>query len=411
MVKRVDQRPTRPDDSLKRLIARVDNPQTVPHGVKVAKPDERVVFYDSSYVARTWDGDAIADFDTRISEAKTALSNAEESLSITEGNLADARERIAQVEANTDPAAIGDTAAAQINKRQLINGRNAVIPGTLDVAQLNVTEQMSAQIVSAMSMESKKLVVTDETVLNKATVVQSLVTPELVAQKINSALMTGSVIQTNSAANTGVKIDSTGYKAYDSAGNLSVKLDGKDNFFTGELQTSNAEGRGVKISQDDQSSRIDFYPSTYGAGSSLNTHGYIETRIPSNLSERGLYIGATDAKTMSSDDPGIILQPSAKSVGFQGRFAASSPALKSGKANGASMDVGTWMTWNITFPEPFINSAVSIFVMPANANNVPVSWSVGKVTLSGFELRIRNNGHAATGTQYNKWMAFGIVAV
>lgn len=70
MVARTDLRPTRADDSLKKLLGKVANPQTVPHGVKVAQPGEYVSFYDTDGSAHRWDGDAIAEYDTRIAEVR-----------------------------------------------------------------------------------------------------------------------------------------------------------------------------------------------------------------------------------------------------------------------------------------------------------------------------------------------------
>ena len=410
MAKYNDLRPTRPDDSLKRLIRRVDNPQTVPHGVKVAQPDERIVFYDSSYVARTWDGDAIADFDTRISEAKSDLSKAEESLSATEGNLAAARERIAQVEANTDPVAIGDTAAAQINQRQLIDGRNAVIPGTLDVAQLNVTEQMSAQMVSAMSMESKKLVVNGEAIMNQLTVVQEIVTPELVAQKVSSALITGSTIQTSTSANQGVKIDSSGYKAYDSAGNLAVNLDGKNNLMVGSFSTSTKESSGVKISQGSTIAAIDLYTPSWGGNAfDQYSHGGIWYQVPSQLSERGLNIAATDKQYVGDNDPSILLRPGYNGIGFNGRFAGDmGTALQTGVVTGASLNKGQWWTMKVTFTKT-LTSDPAVFISPVTENGVECVIGIKNSTRFGFEATVTHNtASRASGTAWLKWVAMAI---
>lgn len=407
MVARTDLRPTRADDSLKKLLGKVANPQTVPHGVKVAQPGEYVSFYDAGGAAHRWDGDAIAEYDTRIAEGVAAVAAAQESLAETESTLTAAGERIAQVEQDTTPTAIGDTAAAQINERHLIIGRDAIFTGTVDVAQLNVTEAMSAQIVSAMSVESKKLVVTEDAILNRATVVQSLVTPELVAQRISSALITGSTIQTSSATNSGVKIDSSGYKAYDSNGNLAVNLDGKDNRVVGSFATSYDDASGVKITQKSTAAAIDLYTPNWGGNASYrDSHAGIWFEVPSDLSERKLNIIATDNKDTSRNDPGMLLWPGA-GIGFQGRFIGDSPAWKMGKLTSTSLAPGASADWDITFPTAMTGYQPAIFPMITNGANAVVSYVVTRQSNSGFHLRVKNTDTFATGSVMVIWWAVG----
>lgn len=137
---------------------------------------------------------------------------------------------------------LGETVAERLNVTKKLVARDAIVDGTLDVAQLNVTEGMSAQIVSAMSVESKKLVVTEDAILNRATVVQSLVTPELIAERINvnslgARLVTSGAIQTDPSANRGVKITNAGVNAWDANGNQTIRLNGADNLLMGQLAT------------------------------------------------------------------------------------------------------------------------------------------------------------------------------
>lgn len=134
---------------------------------------------------------------------------------------------------------LGTTVADQLNVRKLLRGRDAIISGTLDVAQLNVTGEMSAKIIStatlqarqgfftdgltaqdatllgttvaeklvvtdafsarvvnAMTAQTKQLVVTEDAILNRATVVQSLVTPELIASKVDARYLRADNIKT-----------------------------------------------------------------------------------------------------------------------------------------------------------------------------------------------------------------------
>lgn len=409
MVARKDLRPTRPDDSLKRLVNQVNNPQTVPHGVKVAQPGEYVEFFDSSYQAHRWDGDAIADFDSRLSEAKAAISQAEESLATTEQNLAGAAERIKAVEGATAPEAIGDTAAAQINDRQLIVGRDAVVPGTLDVAQLNVTEQMSAAFVSAMSMESKKLVVTEEAIMNQLTVVQDIVTPSLVAERVNSALITGSVLQTSSLDNTGVKISNTGYKAYDTSGNLAVNLDGRNNFVYGTFRTAPDGKAGVKISQTNLVAATDYYPTTAGMSDTYpDRHGAVFFDSSSRFSENGLVVAATQKAALADSDPQMLLMPQI-GIAFNGKFArAVGTAMQAGVVEGNSIEKGSWWTMNVTFMKP-LTTDPAVFISPITENGVELDIGIKNATRFGFTATVcHNTASRSSGHAWLKWVALAI---
>lgn len=408
MVKRIDQRPTRPDDSLKRLLRRADNTQTVPHGVKIAQADEHVIFYDSTATPRQWDGDAIADFDTRIAEGQKAIDAANDSLAITEQNLAGASERIKAVEDSTTDAAIGDTAASEINKRQLIVGRDAILTGTVDVAQLNVTEQMSASFVSAMSVESKKLVVTEDAIFNRATAVESIVTPQLVAEKVNSALVTGTVLQTSSTANSGVKISSDGYQAYDSDGNLAVSLDGKDNFIYGTFRTAPDGKAGIKISQTTLVAGIDYYPTTAGMNVTYpDRHGAVWFDSSTSFPNNGLIMSATQKAAVVDSDPTIKLMPQI-GIGFNGKFdRGSGTAMQHGIVNGSSVDAGGWWTLNVTFLKP-LTTDPTVYISPITANGVECAIGISDATRFGFKAVVVNKAPRASGQAWLKWTAIAI---
>lgn len=404
-----DQRPLRPDDSLKRLINNLNTPASVPHGVKVAQPNERVVFYDSSYVARTWDGDAIADFDSRIAEGKAEIVRVSDSLVGAESELSRARERISAVEADTTAEAIGSTAADQINSRRLIVGRDAILTGTVDVAQLNVTGELSAEVVKSMSSETKKLVVTEEAILNKATVVQSLVTPELVAHKISSALITGSTIQTSAAPNEGVKIDATGYKSYDSSGNLAVNLDGKNNFVHGTFHTAPDGKAGIKISQTTLVAGIDYYPTTAGMNDTYpNRHGAVWFDSSSRFSENGLIMSATQRAGVVDSDPTVLLMPQL-GIAFNGRFANNvGTAMQTGVTLGNSIEKGGWWTLNVTFDKP-LTTDPAVFISPVTENGVECAIGIKTATRFGFTATVTHStATRSSGKAWLKWIAMAI---
>lgn len=147
---------------------------------------------------------------------------------------------------------LGTTVAERLNVTKKLIARDAIVDGTLDVAQLNVTEQMAASIVNAMSVNAKKLVVTEDAIMNQLTVIQNIVTPELVAERINvknlgAALVTAGALQTDDAANRGVKITSTGINAWDTVGRQTIRLDGTNNLITGQLATGDETVGRIKL--------------------------------------------------------------------------------------------------------------------------------------------------------------------
>lgn len=263
MVGYVDQRPTNPGDTLRHLVQQLRTPASVPHGLKVAQPGEGVTYYATNGQKYTWNGDTIAKYNERINEATKIVEAAKQSIKNTETALADAESRIRAIEngGGTGGQAISDdkiaeAAIAGIKKLTSppFNGRDLIVPGTLDVRQLNVTERLAAEIVSAMSAETKKLVVTEDAVLNRATVIENIVTPELIAKKIQveqlaSQIITSGLLQTSAAHDRGVKINAEGIQAFDANGLQQVKIDamGKDNYFIGTLRTAREGRPGVKI--------------------------------------------------------------------------------------------------------------------------------------------------------------------
>lgn len=249
MVAYEDQRPTRASDTLRELVQRLRTPASTPHGVKVAGPSEATMYTDNSGRVHRWDGDTIGDFDTRISEAAKVVESARGTLSKAEEALTQSEARIKAVEAATTPEKITDTAVAGIKNKAVdgpvFDGRSLIVPGTIDARQLNVTEQLAAQVVRAMSAEMKRLVVTEDAILQRATVIEGIVTPELVAQRVRvddiaAKMITSGALQTDRAARRGVKISSDGIAAFNAAGEQTVKIDasGTENHFIGTFSTA-----------------------------------------------------------------------------------------------------------------------------------------------------------------------------
>lgn len=312
---------------------------------------------------------------------------------------------------------IGDTAAENLNVTKRLIARDAIVDGTLDVAQLNVTDAMSAAIVKAMTVEAKKLVVTDDAILNQVTAIQSIVTPELLAQKIDvkqlgAALITSSAIQTDPGANAGVKITSTGYKAYDSAGNLSVDINGKQNLMIGSFQTNVADKTGVRISSRSSISAIDYYSAdagTTGQGTLNGAHGFSFFSSTGSLGSTNFALGAMNrADGLTDDDPQIVFYPFDKSVNFMGKFGGLGSAMRTGMVTLDALAGGAYRDTTVTFSA--MTSAAGVCVLPSlvAANKTEFAYVITNDSKSGFTIRIVNKSSNNSGTIWMKYIALAI---
>ncbi|WP_237220382.1 carbohydrate binding domain-containing protein [Rothia nasimurium] len=309
---------------------------------------------------------------------------------------------------------LGSTVAEQLNVTKKLVARDAIVNGTLDVAQLNVTSGMAAAIVNAMDINAKRLVVTEDAILQRATVIQGLVTPELIAQKISvqdlgAKLISTTALQTDLAVNRGVKITSTGYKAWDDAGNLTVDLNGENNVLIGNLATNKQGGSGIKITQTNLIAAIDFCPPTY-AESTKNWHGSIWYSAASRLSERSLTIGVTDYATHRLTDPAIHLMPNFGEIAFQGKFtregSSFAGAMRNGTIEASSMGPNGWVTFKVTYPTPMTSGAsIAVFISPINANGVECAVGIKQSTPTGFEAVVKNVSGRDSGYQWIKYLS------
>lgn len=552
MAKWIDIDPRDPTDILKKRFEDAKNKQTIPHGVKVARAGEYISFYDSEGSSHVWDGDTIAAYDARISEATAAIDATRVSLDAAKADLEEAKSRIQasggdfseyadriadsekkladalkaqqaleltvsttksdvqvlasktdataqevqsvadslsnvssvaqqaqdaaaqaqsaanEVSAQADNAAgtaqkaldearapvtgdrivinadlasrlvnamdvttkrlvvtedallnnatfLGSTVAQELNVTKKLVARDAIVNGTLDVAQLNVTAEMSAEIVKAMSVEAKKLVVTDDAILNRLTVIQNIVTPELVAQKINvkqlgADLVTAGAIQTSTSANRGLKMTSTGLKGYDDSGNLTMDFNGKDNKLVGNLSTSAEAYTGINLVHRGTVAGIELYSGTKTANNSLiYSHGSVWYSTPNfPPDDRGMFICATDKSAVQDPDPGIWLKPSS-GIGFQGSFTRNSPAFASGVVEHASVAAGGWVAMDVKFlPAMQPGTNIQVHISPVTESGVECSIGLKNVTNTGFQANVVNESPRASGYMWLKWFAIAI---
>lgn len=78
---------------------------------------------------------------------------------------------------------LGTAVANDLNLRGTLRGRDAILDGTLDVEQINVTEDMAAKIGRFMSLETKKLIVTEAAVMQHVTAIEGIITPKITASE------------------------------------------------------------------------------------------------------------------------------------------------------------------------------------------------------------------------------------
>lgn len=402
-------------DSLRALLDGATDKNTRPHGVKVATASEASVYTTSDGAELRWDGDTLASYDARISEAKAAADEAAADLEQASTDLVAARDRIAAVEAATTPEQVGATATDQINSRRLIVGRDAILTGTVDVAQLNVTEGMSAEIVKAMTTESKRLIVTEDAILQRATVIENLVTPQLIAKRVDvqdlgAKLITSGSIQTDTAANRGVKINSSGINAWNSSGVQSMRLNGTNNLLVGSFATAPEDGTGLKIDSRASMTAIDLFSNTAGitgTGTLNGAHGFITFSSPTSLGSTELRVGAMDRTSGRDDnDPAIRFLPFNKSIGFMGRFERDSSGFKCGQGEHSGLSGAGYIDFTVTYPTPFPSGVTTMpFVTVLSQNPREMSQIITNATNSGFKVRIVNGTSLATGYIWLRWMS------
>lgn len=98
---------------------------------------------------------------------------------------------------------LGPAIVDDLNVRGTLKGRNAIFKGTIDVEQLNVTTKMVAEMVAAMSIDAKRLIVTEDAIMNRVTVIDRIVAPKIDAleTRTESLLATKASIADLSAGN------------------------------------------------------------------------------------------------------------------------------------------------------------------------------------------------------------------
>ena len=227
-----------------------------------------------------------------------------------------------------------DMTVALLNVHKIQAGD--IVAGAITADKL-ATNAVNADKLSANSVNASKIVsgaiTVDKLAANSVTAVKiaagSITTDKVAAGQFKGYVFTGAIFQSSEAANTGVKLNSTGLRMWDSNHNQTVYLDGEggSNLLTGTFQTS-LTGRRIIISPTFRQTIVGGDDSTEGSGIKF-AHGrdgrdaYIasESRTQSKGEVSTIVI---NGGRLSDTDPGSFMS--------LGEYKAADNATKTGEA-------------------------------------------------------------------------------
>lgn len=296
---------------------------------------------------------------------------------------------------------LGTTVADEINVRKLIRGRDAILSGTVDIDQLNVTGSMSAEIARFMDAEARKLIVTEDAILNRATVVEGLVTSELISKKANigdlaSRMITSGLMQTDPAANRGVKVDNNGIRAWDDAGRQTVNLNGKANYITGTFATAEKEQR-VEIKSGGSVASADFF----GSGNTVDHLGVWHQADAGDATASRII--SQNGMTRIRENPGMVMWPFRGDFSFTGRWARNTDTVKMfSLVNYDGLPGGAWVDLKLTYGTPFPTLYSELIPVVSVESRTGAECIVNTRTNNAgdISLRVVNKSSNPTGVLY-----------
>ena len=219
-----------------------------------------------------------------------------------------------------------DMTVALLNVHKIQAGdiaANAVTTAALAAGAVNA-DKLAANSVNASKIVTGAITA-DKLAANSVTAVKiaagTITSDKVAAGQFRGYVFTGAIFQSSDAANTGMKLNSTALRMWDSAHNQTVYLDGegKSNLLTGTFQTR-VSGHRVRISPDYQSYTIGGTETFVGDGlefpayngsAAYQTHPTIASLIQSNqvgsMSGLDLWSGH-----VTKNDPAAFLQIQSK---------------------------------------------------------------------------------------------------
>lgn len=149
-----------------------------------------------------------------------------------------------------------DMTVALLNAHRIQAGD--IVAGAVTTDKL-AANSVNADKIAANAVNADKIVsgaiTTDKLAANAVTAVKiaagTITSDKVAAGQFHGYVFTGAIFQSSDAENTGVKLNSTGLRMWDSNHNQTVNLDGegRSNLLTGTFQTR-VSGHGVRISPD-----------------------------------------------------------------------------------------------------------------------------------------------------------------
>lgn len=227
-----------------------------------------------------------------------------------------------------------DMTVALLNVHKIQAGD--IVSGAVTTDKL-ATNSVNADKLAANSVNASKIVsgaiTVDKLAANSVTAVKiaagSITTDKIAAGQFHGYVFTGAVFQSSDAANTGMKLNSTALRMWDSAHNQTVYLDGEggSNLLTGTFQTS-LTGRRIRISPTFRQSTINSDDKTEGSGIEFQ-HGrdgrdaYIASESRTNYKGEVSAIVINGGR-LSDTDPGSFMR--------LGEYKEADNATKTGEA-------------------------------------------------------------------------------
>lgn len=221
-----------------------------------------------------------------------------------------------------------DMTVALLNVHKIQAGEiaaNAVTTAALAAGVVNA-DKLAANSVNASKIVTGAITA-DKLAANSVTAVKiaagTITSDKVAAGQFRGYVFTGAIFQSSEVANTGMKLNSSSLRMWDSAHNQTVYLDGegKSNVLTGTFQTR-VSGHRVRISPDYQSyviggsenftgDGLEFL--AYNGSAAYQTHPTIASVIQSNqvgaMSELDLWSGH-----VTEHDPAAFLQLQSKPI-------------------------------------------------------------------------------------------------
>lgn len=221
-----------------------------------------------------------------------------------------------------------DMTVALLNVHKIQAGEiaaNAVTTAALAAGVVNA-DKLAANSVNASKIVTGAITA-DKLAANSVTAVKiaagTITSDKVAAGQFRGYVFTGAIFQSSEVANTGMKLNSSSLRMWDSAHNQTVYLDGegKSNVLTGTFQTR-VSGHRVRISPDYQSyviggsenftgDGLEF--TAYNGSAAYQTHPTIASVIQSNqvgaMSELDLWSGH-----VTKHDPAAFLQLQSKPI-------------------------------------------------------------------------------------------------